>query len=241
MVYSTIPDDVGPLDRLKGSLGFEPSVKAAIPLPWSEDEIYFFNESKYARIDTVKDTVPYHDAFNIWTNWPGLFQTGFSPINAAFIPPGKSDEAYFFSGSRCVKLDPSNGKVSDGPFYIHDKWEGLKSVGFATVDATLSFASKGKGYENVICFFHGRRYALIDITKSGFVESGEITLRFKALAKANFKSIDAVVFKPRKHHQEAYFFSGTQYVLVNLRHDSIIWGPQEVKNTWKSLKSVGFY
>ncbi|KAK5675039.1 hypothetical protein LTS12_029583, partial [Elasticomyces elasticus] len=51
VLYSPIPVGVDPLGRVKGTLGLSASVKAAIPLHWSEDEIYFFNERKYARIN----------------------------------------------------------------------------------------------------------------------------------------------------------------------------------------------
>lgn len=243
VLYSTIPVGVDPLARVKGTLGFGASVKAAIPLPWSEDEIYFFNESKYARINTVKDTISFSTERDIWSTWPGLFQTGFAPINAAFVIPGNSHEAYFFCGSRCVKLNLSNAEVSadGGPFDISEKWTGLKDAGFDTVDATLSFASKGSGYENVISFFRGGKYALIDVNKNTLLESGDIASRFKALEKASFRSVDAVVFKPRTQKQEAYFFSGTRYVLVDLPNDRIAWGPLEVKGSWKSLRAAGFY
>lgn len=243
VLYSPIPVGVDPLGRVKGTLGLSASVKAAIPLHWSEDEIYFFNERKYARINVIKDTISYDTEKEIWSTWTGLRQIGFAPINAAFVTPDNPDEAYFFCESRCAKINLRTDKVcaDGGPFNIHEKWASLKDAGFDTVDATLSFAFKGKGHENVVCFFRHGRYAMIDVRRNVCLESGDFTSRFNALDKANFKSIDAVVFKPKTQKQQAYYFSGRWYILANLSDDHILYGPFEVSNEWKSLKAASFY
>jgi Hemopexin. len=242
VLYSSIPVGVDPLDRVKGILGFSGSTKAAVPLPWSGDEIYFFKDNQYARIDTIQDTIDKY-ARDVWSMWPGLKKLGFAPINAIFTAPDNENEAYFFCGSRCARLNTRSGNLADngGPFSFHEKWPSLKDAGFDTVDATMPFIFKGSEYENVVCFFRKGTYALIDVNRNVSLESGNIALRFNALAKASFKTIDAVVFKPRKGKCQAYFFSGTQYVLVDLSKDSIAWGPLDVGATWNSLKDAGFY
>lgn len=243
VLYSTIPVDVDPLDRVKGLLGFAPSVKAAVPVAYSEDEIYFFKNSKYVRINTITDTISYSNEKDIWSMWPALYQTGFSPVNASFAAPDNPREAYFFNGSRCVRVDLWTGQLAanGGPFNFHNKWSDLKEAVFETVDATIPFGFKGAGYENVVCFIYQSKYALIDVSRNVSVESGNLASRFKALENAKFRTVDAVVFKPRKNKREAYFFSGTQYVLVDLPDDRIAWGPLDVADSWKSLKAAGFY
>ena len=240
VLYSTIPVGVDPLDRVKGILGFSGSNKAAVPLPWSGDEIYFFKDNQYARINTVQDTID-QCARDVWSMWPGLKELGFAPINAIFTATDNENDAYFFCGSRCVRLDTRTGNPSGSPFRFQEKWPGLKEACFDMVDATMPFIFKGSEYKHVVCFFRKDRYALIDLNRNILLESGNIALRFNALARASFKTIDAVVFKPRTSKRDAYFFSGTQYVLVDLSSDYIAWGPLDVGATWNSLKAAGFY
>lgn len=241
VLYSTIPANVDPLDRVKGILGFASSVKAAVPVP-SSDDIYFFNNKQYTRVNPYTDTT-YTNVTDIWGMWPGLYQVGFAPVNAAFTTPGNPNEAYFFCESRCARVNLITGQLNPGSvvFNFHDAWSGLKDAGFDTVDATMSFAFMGSSYENVVCFFRKDKYALIDVYQNKTLDWGEISSRFKALEKAKFKKIDAVVFKPGKQKREAYYFSGTRYVLVDLPGDYIAWGPLDVGSSWKSLRAAGFY
>lgn len=241
VLYSTIPAGVDPLGRVKGILGFASSVKAAVPVP-SHDDIYFFNNKQYTRVNPYTDTT-LTNVTDIWGMWPGLYQVGFGPINAAFAVPEDPNEAYFFCESRCARVNLITGQlVPDSVvFNFHKRWSGLKEAGFDTVDATMSFSFMGSSYENVVCFFRKGKYALIDVYQNKTLEWGEISSRFKALEKAKFRSIDAVVFKPGKQKREAYYFSGTQYVLVDLPGDYIAWGPLDVGSSWKSLRAAGFY
>jgi len=240
-LYSTIPAGVNPLDRVKGIIGFASSVKAAVPVP-SSDDIYFFNNKQYTRVNPDTD-ITYTNVTDIWGMWPGLYQVGFAPVNAAFNNPEDPNEAYFFCESRCAKINLITGQLAPGSavFNFHETWSGLKDAGFDTVDATMSFAFMGSGYENAVCFFRKDKYALIDVYQNKTFEWGEISSRFKALEKAKFKHIDAVVFKPGKQKREAYYFSGTQYVLVDLPGDYIAWGPLDVGTSWQSLRAAGFY
>lgn len=252
VLYSTIPVGVDPLDRIKGVLGVSGitppqlesfgSNKAAVPLSWSRDEIYFFKDQQYVRINTVWDTID-KNAKDVWSMWPALKDLGFAPINAIFSAPENKIEAYFFSGSRCARLNTQSGQLADkgGPFNFQEKWSCLKDAGLDIVDAAMPFAFKGGESASVICFFRKETYALVDVNRDFLVESGNIALRFNALARANFKTIDVVVFKPRRGEREAYFFSGSQYVLVDLIADKIAWGPLKVGATWKSLKTAGFF
>ena len=241
VLYSTIPVGVDPLGRVKGILGFGGSVKAAVQVPNSYD-IYFFNNNQYTRINPFLDTV-YTNQIEIWKMWPGLYQIGFAPINATFGAPDDPNEAYFFCESRCARINLITGELSanSSPFHFHDKWPGLKDAGFDTVDATTQCGYMGNGYENVICFFRRGKYVLIDVNTNKTLEGGDFASRFKALAKSKYKNIDAVVFKPATNKRQAYFFSGRQYALVDLRGDYIAWGPLDVNRSWKSLTAVGFY
>ncbi|KAJ5803863.1 uncharacterized protein N7518_000166 [Penicillium psychrosexuale] len=240
VLYSTIPAGVDPLDRVKGLLGFSGSTKAAFPVEWAEGEIYFFNDNQYARIDPNKE----HDdqrGSDILSMWPGLKKFGFSPINSIFTATDNEKEAYFFCGSRCLRMHGGTGVPNGNPFRFQEKWPALKDVGFDLVDASLPFSFKGSEYQHVVCFFRKERYALIDVIRNILLESGNIALRFNALAAAKFKTVDAVVFQPRTNKHEAWFFSGKQYVLVHLIGDSIARGPLDVAAQWKSLKAAGFY
>lgn len=241
VLYSTIPVGVDPLGRVKGIIGFSSSVKAAVPVP-SHDDIYFFNNKQYTRVNPYTDTI-YTYVTDIFPMWPGLYQIGFAPVNAAFTTPEDPNEAYFFCETRCARVNLISGQLATGSavFHFHAKWSGLKDAGFDTVDATVSFAFIGSGYENAVCFFRKGKYALIDVYQNRTFESGDISSRFKALEKAKFKKIDAVVFKPGKQKREAYYFSGTQYVLVDLPGDYIASGPHDVGSSWKSLRAAGFY
>lgn len=192
----------------------------------------------------MTDTIDPSPPRDIWSWWPGLKKFGFAPINAAFVATDNEVDTYFFCGSRCVRLNAKTGHPSGGqltPFRFQEKWPGLKDVGFDLVDAALPFSFKGSEYQHVVCFFRKDRYALIDVNRNILLESGNIALRFNALAQANFKTIDTVVFKPRRSKLQAYFFSGKQYVLVDLAGDSIARGPLDVAAEWKSLKTAGFY
>lgn len=242
VLYSTIPGGVDPLDRVKGLLGFSGSTAAAYPADWVEDEIYFFKDNQYTRINPAKEHSDTRGD-DILTMWPALKKFGFCPINSIFTATDDENEAYFFCGSRCLRIHGHhglNGYPVGKPFRFQEKWPALKEVGFELVDATLPFSFKGSEYQHVVCFFRKERYALIDVIRNILLESGNIALRFNALAAAKFKTIDTVVFKPRTNKGQAWFFSGEQYALVDLVGDSVARGPVDIAE-WKSLKSTRLY
>ncbi|KAL4885961.1 hypothetical protein BJY04DRAFT_214154 [Aspergillus karnatakaensis] len=93
------------------------------------------------------------------------------------------------------------------PLSIRSKWTVLQDLGFGTVDAFLPLPLTGKEHEAL----------------------GKITDKLKALEKAGFDIVDAVIHVPRDD-QEVYFFRGTQYVKIHLEDDRITHGPVKIAN-----------
>ncbi|CAG8846465.1 34910_t:CDS:1 [Gigaspora margarita] len=170
-----------------------------------------------------------------------------SVIRACFQVPDISDEAYFFADTRYVRIKFKPGTTDDqivnGPSITIDLWPTLRKIRFATVDAVLpSPNGKGETY-----FFCGTQYALISVvpTSHGAVITGpkNIVDYWPSLRKAGFNTVDSVLPSP-KGDGEAYFFSGTQYVLIKVipgtTDDYIITGPKSIADYWPSLRQAGF-
>jgi hypothetical protein len=70
-------------------------------------------------------------------------------------------------------------------------------------------------------FFSGNQYAIVDV-KPGATDTLEagpkpIPGNWSSLVQARFGNIDAILPNPNNLTQEAYFFCGTQYVLINTK------------------------
>ena len=71
-------------------------------------------------------------------------------------------------------------------------------------------------------YFSGNQYAVINVrpgTTSDTLEAGPkpIIGNWPSLFKAGFGNVDAILPNPNNLKQEAYFFCGTQYVLINTK------------------------
>lgn len=174
-------------------------------------------------------------------------------VDAALRVPGVPDEGYFFKGSRYLRMwwkpgTPEEKKVF-GPANIKDEWKLIAGAGFETVDAMLPSLHDGKK----IYTFSGPRYLRSSFVPGGPEESkifgpANIADEWKALRNAGFQKVDAVIpipsTKPDEFEEEAYFFSGTQY--LRLRYtpatpkEEVVFGPTKITNEWKILRDAGF-
>lgn len=59
------------------------------------------------------------------------------------------------------------------------------------------------------------------------------------MAEAQFARIDATPPNP-ENGEEAYFFTGTRYVLVNVTENSIVNEPKDIATEWPALHDAGF-
>ncbi|KAJ7122355.1 hypothetical protein C8R44DRAFT_831600 [Mycena epipterygia] len=103
-------------------------------------------------------------------------------------------------------------------------------------------------------FFYANQYALIKV-KPGTTDDSiiqgptivngpkDISTEWPSLAKAGFKTVDAVLPNP-KNSDEAYFFFDKQYALIKVApgttDDAIVNGPKTITDNWPSLKDAGF-
>ncbi|MFJ1213689.1 enterotoxin A family protein, partial [Burkholderia pyrrocinia] len=111
--------------------------------------------------------------------------------------------------------------------------------------AALPFPGNGNSQAY---FFHGKRYVLVDVkpgTNSDYIINGpkDIASEWPSLRTAGFTSVDAALTNP-DDYREAYFFSGTKYVLVRVNpgtnSDYIVVGPKDIASEWPSLRTAGF-
>jgi Hemopexin len=138
------------------------TVDAILPVPDVKGDAYFFHGGRYARIrvhpSTSNDTIVYGPS-KISETWKSLTAAGFDTVDAAIAVPGVAGEAYFFRGTKYVRIHVWDDKVVYGPKTISDTWPGLTEAGFDTVDAILPIANThGDAY-----FFSGTNYAKITV------------------------------------------------------------------------------
>ncbi|KAJ6505557.1 hypothetical protein C8R45DRAFT_1182196 [Mycena sanguinolenta] len=180
-----------------------------------------------------------------------LFDTTPVPLSsvASVRDPTDSNRAYFFCGNRYTVINVNPGTTGDtiawGPKDLVNNWPSLWKAGFSGgVDAVLPNPKNAKE----MYFFSGGNYALINIapgTTDDYIINGpkKILDEWPSLRKAGFAKIDAVLPNPA-NSDEAYFFSGSQYALINIKpgtnDDYIVNGPKPILDNWPSLKKAGF-
>ena len=237
-LYTTAPK-INALDGVKRLIHPKPqSYKAVVQLPQSPNEIYFFKDDRYARIDVVKDELSY-SVKSIRDLWKSLAAAENVPVDAILPNPKEKTQTYFFSGPKCAIIDMYNDKFL-GKFNTATQWKTLASFGFSSIDAVLPWTIGGDA--NAAMFFYGYRCICIDLARDRlYLEARDITTRFPALKEARFTTVDMAVFKPGTNNKRVYFFSGEKYALVDLDTDSLAYGPAVVRDTWKSLRKADFY
>ncbi|CAI7661063.1 unnamed protein product [Penicillium pancosmium] len=164
-------------------------------------------------------------------------------VDAAFYQKDLG-EAYFFSMENyCrVRWEPYSSieKRTWGPAPIKDHWKSLEQAGFHSVDAILPV----EGVADELYFFRGLEVVRIKFApKAGgdtITEGPMKTLdKWKSLAGTTIERVGAAIAVPGVP-SEAYLFSGTNYVKIDVVKDKITYGPQEIIKGWPGLAKAGF-
>lgn len=139
------------------------SVDAAIPVPGSPSEFYFFHGDHYIRATLDKDLQNTEGNIKDFKKWKGLVRAGFHTVDAGAVSDNNHDHMYFFSGTRCLKYSWSDDKVIKEPTAITDTWPALKEVGFERVDAIFPSGDQ----KDIWYVFRGDQYVRIKWNPGG--------------------------------------------------------------------------
>lgn len=82
--------------------GFD-TVDAAMVVPGTTNQLYFFRGLNYIRMDNDKDEI-LNGPSPIPSGWPTLAQSGFDAVDAIFAHPEYDDIFYFFRGDRYARI-----------------------------------------------------------------------------------------------------------------------------------------
>jgi hypothetical protein len=169
-------------------------------------------------------------------------------MRACFPVPDHSGEGYFFRGAKYAKIKfvPSSPdeQIVYGPASVAHEWKTLAKAGFSTIDAALPVP----GHDGEVYFFSGTKYVRIKFvpgTPEEHIVFGPANIadEWKALAKAGFATVDAVLPVPG-HDCQAYFFSGNQYAKIKFTpgtpNEEVLYGPTSIVGQWKTLNQAGF-
>ncbi|KAH8690290.1 Hemopexin-like domain-containing protein [Talaromyces proteolyticus] len=213
---------------------------------WNEDiqQAYFFGGTRYARIKFTPGTPEEKITWGpetITRYWPSLVKAGFGTVDAVLPVPGVKGEAYFFRGSRYVRIkvvpETSDDTIVYGPHKITDKWASLAKAGFDTVDAAMEVPGKdGEAY-----FFRGANYVRVHVWDDKVVYGpAKLATEWPGLTEAGFDTVDAAL-PIAKGNGETYFFNGINYVKIRVvasAPDKITYGPKPIADHWKTLNWV---
>ena len=140
-----------------------PHIDAILPFPSEDDSVYrayVFHGTKYANIEYKPgDSMISSYTRDITSMWNSLKSAGFSHIDAAIMVPGKTDEAFMFSGGQYCRIKfhvgyADNDLLLDGPKPI-DIWSNSGiCVSIKKVDTILPY----HGSNNKAYLFSGDQY-----------------------------------------------------------------------------------
>ena len=182
------------------------------------DKAYFFTGDRYVRYDVKNDQVDEGYPLTVAGQWPGLFTDG---IDAA-LPTGDGS-VFFFRADQCLRYDPENNAVLDGPRPIAEVWPGLFTTG---IDAVVTWPS-GNVY-----FFSGQQYQRYDgETDTVDPEAAFIADDWPGLFTAG---IETALLWPDGY---AYFFRAGQYSRYDpdADVDSVVEGYPRDLTDWSGL------
>jgi len=169
---------------------------------------------------------------------------------ACVLHPSEPGRAYFFCANRYVLIDvaPASASTADVSNIVEERatiargWPSLiVDAGFSSVDAVLPVP----GSPSEMYFFCGRRYTRLSSVQNGspsqYVAKGtqDIATGWPSLHSAGFQMVDAVLPNPA-NNDEAYFFSGEQYAIINVKQRDLLGGPRSIQEDWASLRQAGF-
>ncbi|KAF8595874.1 hypothetical protein BDV93DRAFT_85441 [Ceratobasidium sp. AG-I] len=198
------------------------AASAALNVPNTSYDTYFFKGDQYAKIhwnpNTLNsDSLAYGPA-KFADDSITLKSAGFSYIDAVLPIPGNDQQAHFFSGSRhvVVNLTFVPGAAQNTPpgttsQSISSGWPGLRSAGFDTgVDAAMVVPNT----TNQAFFFKGDKYCRISFnqgTMGNRLLDGPTDIA-TGWAALGLTSVDFLIPKPGGPAQNAYVFSGPNYI-----------------------------
>ncbi|CAE6424551.1 unnamed protein product [Rhizoctonia solani] len=143
-------------------------IDGILPIPGQDRRAYFFSGDKYARIEYVVgapgDKI-LGGVRSIADSWPSLKKAGFNRVDGGLIVPGKTDEAYIFSGDQYVRIrfteGQTNDELLDGPKAITTGWSVIK---FQSIDTIIP---NPKNNQNAY-IFSGDKYVQIKVNVGGY-------------------------------------------------------------------------
>jgi hypothetical protein len=157
---------------------------------------------------------------------------------------GSPGEAYFWHGNKYAKVSVAEDRITFGPESVTEHWKTFAQAGFTSIDAAVEIPDE----ENQLYVFSGTQYIRIQYVPSSSEEAiifgpYEIADQWNSLVEAGFDTIDAILPVPG-YKEEAYFFSGNQYVRIKFHagsfDDEIVYGPAKIIDQWKTLDMAGF-
>ncbi|PIL27047.1 transporter [Ganoderma sinense ZZ0214-1] len=216
--------------------------------PGDAQQAYFFADVGMAIIDprpgSTGDFIVQKPML-IVQRWSCLVAANIFTVDAVLSNRANKHEAYFFSGEFYALVNISEDRIVNGPKEIISEWPSLRAAGFKTIDAVLPHPY----IPDQAYFFSDKMYALVyynpgEIKDSIVIGPKVITNEWSSLREAGFHYIDSAMTNP-DNPEEAYFFRGSDYVLVNIcpgtTDDYIVNGPKLVHTEWPSLRAALFY
>ncbi|KAA8645760.1 hypothetical protein EYZ11_011618 [Aspergillus tanneri] len=145
------------------------TVEAVLPVDGATTEFYFFHGSSVARIkftpkagdDSITD-----GPLKITEKWKCLAGKGFDTVDVTLAVPGKTNEAYFFKGTRYVRLNVVDDRIVYGPANVVDEWPGLAKAGFDSIQASIPIPKDKAKLPGETYFFKGDKYVRVQVIAS---------------------------------------------------------------------------
>lgn len=225
----------------KPPLKSNPLPRAILHLPWSVNEVYFFDGPKYLRLDAV-DKTKTGTPIEVKGMWPALAGLP-NGVDAVLTVDKDEKVAWVFSGDSCIVMDVETGKPFLGgklnPWTM--VFKGLKEKsGFESIDCVVPHYWKG-GDPNCSTFFSGSKEIVHSIYgKNNGKPEPEVSTNSPLLALLGFTKIDAFTFVPGTDFEDGYFFSGGKYAHVKLQPSTVLSFGDTHKN-WLGLAKAGFF
>ncbi|EMD32680.1 hypothetical protein CERSUDRAFT_118446 [Gelatoporia subvermispora B] len=223
-------------------------------------KVYFFSDGFCAQIDlkfkhdgTLADELAKKSVGAICSLWPKLLDAGLTHIDAVLPDPFNRDQAYFFCRENTVLLNVYGiPRIVGDTMTIARRWPDLAQTGFDRgIDAVLpSFTDDREAY-----FFRGDECMRVKFNAVSFGGQKNTAVRllgpiktihhFSALATIpEFGNVVDTVL-PSLRNGEVYFFSGENYVLIDVIWNTgaghILEQPQKIAKGWRSLHKAGLY
>ncbi|KAI0716326.1 hypothetical protein C8Q76DRAFT_616644 [Earliella scabrosa] len=182
------------------------------------------------------DTFP--ESATILNNWPSLVEIGLGNLDAVLPDAAGKGVLHVFWSDVCatIRLDGSQSRddrMVKGSATIASTWPSLAKAGFDTVDAVLPIMSSGRraGVEAREAYvFSGEHFLQLmpfgDPSPNALCAGSKhdvlldspkpIADGWPSLKEAGFRHVDTALLDP-DNPKQAYFFCGTNYVLVDAR------------------------